>query len=228
MTAHKLPQYHLTLHGEAAIQKSQSTFTPAQCGLWDLVMALDIHITDGEDMEAIGVIPDTDGVILDTDGAILFIGDRDGDIPAIGDLLMAMDTDIITIPIITEEEDLLLTMAEEITRQTEAIAQIEVTTQAEAITATETTLQTEVTIQTDKTPFQITEEDHQQTEHQVLLFQTEEAQIKTTAVTIQAEDQVLLTQTELTITTTIAAIRQEVIQHLVLPVHTIVAAAAEA
>lgn len=160
MTAHKLPQYHLTLHGEAATPKSQSTFIPAQRGLWDLVMALDIHITDG-DTEVIGVIPDTDGVILDTDGDILPIGDQDGDIPAIGDRLMVMDTDIITIPTITEEEDLLLTMAEEIIRQTEAIAQIEVTTQAEAITATETILQTEVTIQTDKTPFQITEEDHQ-------------------------------------------------------------------
>lgn len=153
MTAHKLHQYHLTLHGEAVILKSQSTFIPAQCGLWDLVMALDTHITDGEDTEDTGVIPDTDGVIL-------LIGDRDGDIPAIGDPLMVMDTDIITIPTITGEEDLLLTMAEEIIRQTEAIAQIEVTTQAEAITATETILQTEVTIQTDKTPFQITEEDH--------------------------------------------------------------------
>lgn len=204
-------------------------FIPAQCGLWDLVTALDTHITDGEDTEVIGGIPDTDGVTLDMDGVTLLIGDQDGDIPAIGDLLMVMDTDTTTIPIITAEEDLPLTMEEEIIALTEAITRIEVTQQTEAITATGRTVQTEATIQTDKTAFPTTEEDLLQTEHQALLFQTEEARIHTIAVTIQAEDQVLLTQTDLTITTIIVTIHQEVIQHqaLLLPVHITVAEVAE-
>ncbi len=88
---------------------------------------------DGEDMEVIGDIPDTDGAILVT-------GDLAGDIRATGDL----DTGtIITILTIMEEEDLPPTMEEETMLLTETTALVEIIRLQEITLLTELTQQTE-------------------------------------------------------------------------------------
>ena len=104
------------------------------------------------------------GDILAMHGATLDIGDLDGVILDIGEAVT--DTVITTTPITTEEEDLQLTMAEEITHITEITLQEDTLTETiqtevipiEAI-QTEAILLTEIaTIQTHKAAILITEE----------------------------------------------------------------------
>jgi hypothetical protein len=159
-----------------------------------LVLDLDILITDGV-TEVIGATQVT-GV---QDGVI-----RDG-VTQDGDTLDITDHTITTTLIIMAEEDLPLTMEEEIIALTETTQQIE-DTQTE-------TIQTETIQQTDQIVILTTEEVHLQTEEHTLpvrISLIEEALVKVkTIVMITLTDLATQQQTEATITAT--ATLQEVI-----------------
>jgi hypothetical protein len=105
------------------------------------------------------------GDILAMHGVILDTGDQDGDTLDTGEVVT--DIVITTMPIIMEEEDLQLTMAEEITLITEITLQEDTLTEAiqtevipiEEVIQIEAILLIEiVTTQTDKAAILITEE----------------------------------------------------------------------
>jgi hypothetical protein len=116
-----------------------------------------------------GVMVVVIGDILATHGVILDIGDLDGDTLDTGEVVT--DIVITTTPITTEEEDLQLTMVEEITHITEITLQEDTPTetiqtevipieaiQTEAIQTEAIPLTEIATTQTDKAAILITEE----------------------------------------------------------------------
>lgn len=149
----------------------------------------------------------TDGVTEATQvtGATLAIGDLDGVI-RVGDTLDIGDlvTDIIITPIIMEEEDLLLTIAEETTPLTE-ITPTEASPQTEVILP-EITIQTETIPPIDKAGIQTSEEAltrmEEHTTIQTQISATEEVHLrdKTIVMTILTEDHQTVTQREAMIT----------------------------
>ncbi len=158
-TAYRLLQQQLILHGEAAILKYLLMCILILSGPRD-------SVSDGDTLIMDGVTAATSGDTLVMVGDTLVTGVQDGHIPDTGGLVMDIGevvTDIITTLIITEEEDLLHIMAEEIILPTEVITLIEITLLTEAIIQIETILLTEITplteaTQTDKTAIQIIEE----------------------------------------------------------------------